>query len=60
MKRQETEEYKAVAESIDWVACHYVYDYTDKEFLQEAIDSDKISINEITLIFKQKPEELLK
>ena len=60
MNRQETVEYKAIEKSIDWMACHYIYDYTDKASLQEAIESEKISINEITLIFKQKLEDLLK
>ena len=60
MNRQETVDYKSIEESVGWMACHYVYDYMDKESLQEIIESDKISINEITLIFKQKLEELLK
>ena len=52
--RQETEEYIELEGGISLLV-----EYIRKEYLQDAIKSDKISVNEITIIFKQKLEEYL-
>ena len=53
--RQETEEYYKDLEG----GISLLVEYIRKEYLQDAIKSDKISVNEITIIFKQKLEEYL-